>query len=225
MVFTKNYYHILGLDRDDENVLNQDALRKAYKAALLSAHPDKAASQAPSTDAYTIDDVKEALAVLADERRRREYDGWLATRGRTGGTENGALSEAFVLGLEVLDLSDFEASMPFVRMESRMGSPEVPDFEDLRLMEPGGFSEAGVHVDGNDGGDGESVQGDTNGREGEEGPGGIEWTRGCRCGAEKGFRIQERELEDAEARGETEVLVGCEGCSLWVRVGFDVEEG
>ena len=50
-------------------------------------------------------------------------------------------------------------------------------------------------------------------------------SRACRCGADKGFMILEEELEDAEGRGEKEVLVGCEGCSLWVRVGFDVEEG
>jgi diphthamide biosynthesis protein 4 len=74
-----------------------------------------------------------------------------------------------------------------------------------------------------------STSGST-GREGEvevegDGDGQMEWTRSCRCGAEKGFRILEEELEDAEKRGEKEVLVGCEGCSLWVRVGFEVEEG
>ncbi|KAF2033768.1 hypothetical protein EK21DRAFT_16390, partial [Setomelanomma holmii] len=56
----------------------------------------------------------------------------------------------------------------------------------------------------------------------EEVEGQMEWTRSCRCGAEKGFKILEEELEDAEKRGEKEVLVGCEGCSLWVRVGFEV---
>jgi diphthamide biosynthesis protein 4 len=52
----------------------------------------------------------------------------------------------------------------------------------------------------------------------------MEWTRACRCGMEKGYTILEEELEDAEQRGEGEVLVGCEGCSLWVRVGFGVED-
>lgn len=48
------------------------------------------------------------------------------------------------------------------------------------------------------------------------------WSRPCRCGESSGFRVTERELEDAVLRGEGEVLVGCVGCSLWVRVGFGV---
>jgi diphthamide biosynthesis protein 4 len=46
------------------------------------------------------------------------------------------------------------------------------------------------------------------------------WYRSCRCGNERGYLISERDLErEAEHR---EVAVGCGGCSLWVRVGFQV---
>ena len=58
----------------------------------------------------------------------------------------------------------------------------------------------------------------------EEGEG--KWYRGCRCGEERGFVVTEGELEDAEGKGEREVVVGCAGCSLVLRVGFGVvEEG
>jgi diphthamide biosynthesis protein 4 len=51
-----------------------------------------------------------------------------------------------------------------------------------------------------------------------------EWYRVCRCGEERGFVVTEAELEEEMARGGREVVVGCRGCSLWVRVGFGVVE-
>lgn len=152
-------------------------MRRAYRNALLAAHPDKKAAGARGV--HSVDDVKEAYGVLDDAGRRAEYDNWVlrnphvlaAGVGEEGESKGGgfSLSQDFVLGLEALDLSDFK--------------------------------------------EGEG--------EGEE----VQWTRGCRCGDQEGFRIVEEDLEDAEGRGEKEVLVGCGGCSLWVRVGFEVEEG
>ncbi|KAJ4984460.1 CSL zinc finger [Stagonosporopsis vannaccii] len=183
MAYTKNYYHILGLDTPNPGSSSPRPkgadLRRAYRNALLAAHPDKKGAGAATTNgSYSVDDVKEAYTVLDDTRARTDYDNWVlrnphiisASTG-TGVDKNGAhtLSQDFILGLELLDLSDFDEQ------------------------------------------DGEAVEG--------------EWTRACRCGDEKGFRILEDDLEDAESRGEKEVLVGCGGCSLWVRVGFDVEEG
>jgi len=48
------------------------------------------------------------------------------------------------------------------------------------------------------------------------------WYRGCRCGDERGFEVREQDLEDAAEMGE--VSVGCNGCSLWMRVLFGVVE-
>jgi diphthamide biosynthesis protein 4 len=48
------------------------------------------------------------------------------------------------------------------------------------------------------------------------------WWRGCRCGQERGYEVREGDLE--AAIGEGEVLVGCKGCSLWLRVLFGVAE-
>lgn len=48
------------------------------------------------------------------------------------------------------------------------------------------------------------------------------WYRSCRCGDEKGFIVTEDELEAEAQHGE--ILVGCRGCSLWIKVLFAVEE-
>lgn len=48
------------------------------------------------------------------------------------------------------------------------------------------------------------------------------WYYGCRCGNERGFMITERELEEDAETGE--VVTGCRGCSLWLRVTFAVAE-
>jgi diphthamide biosynthesis protein 4 len=49
------------------------------------------------------------------------------------------------------------------------------------------------------------------------------WSRGCRCGEEKGYIVSESELEKNVEDGE--LIVGCKGCSLWLRVLFGIEEG
>jgi diphthamide biosynthesis protein 4 len=48
------------------------------------------------------------------------------------------------------------------------------------------------------------------------------WTRGCRCGDDHGFVVMEAELELNAEDGE--LIIGCRGCSLWLRVLFGVEE-
>ncbi|EYE92254.1 uncharacterized protein EURHEDRAFT_380343 [Aspergillus ruber CBS 135680] len=47
------------------------------------------------------------------------------------------------------------------------------------------------------------------------------WYRGCRCGDERGFMITEGDLEREIEGGE--VVVGCRGCSLYMKVLFAVE--
>lgn len=60
---------------------------------------------------------------------------------------------------------------------------------------------------------------DGDGTEEEEGY----WYRSCRCGDEKGFFVTEGDLEREVEAGE--ILVGCKGCSLWLRVLFAVVDG
>jgi len=46
------------------------------------------------------------------------------------------------------------------------------------------------------------------------------FSKSCRCGEEEGYVVLESQLEEAAEHGE--VVVGCIGCSLWVRVLFGV---
>ncbi|KAF2222122.1 CSL zinc finger-domain-containing protein [Elsinoe ampelina] len=45
------------------------------------------------------------------------------------------------------------------------------------------------------------------------------WFRGCRCGDDRGFIVSEDDLEAATGG---ELVVGCKGCSLWLKVLFSV---
>lgn len=46
------------------------------------------------------------------------------------------------------------------------------------------------------------------------------WYRSCRCGNERGYLFGEEDLMDVEDEGE--LMVGCQDCSLWLRVHFAV---
>lgn len=48
------------------------------------------------------------------------------------------------------------------------------------------------------------------------------WYRACRCGQERGYVVDEGQLEGGAELGE--VIVGCGGCSLWLKVLFGVVE-
>ena len=48
------------------------------------------------------------------------------------------------------------------------------------------------------------------------------WYRGCRCGDDKGFMVTEEDLEREAEHGE--IVVGCRGCSLWMKILFAVED-
>jgi diphthamide biosynthesis protein 4 len=44
------------------------------------------------------------------------------------------------------------------------------------------------------------------------------WSKNCRCGNQKGFLVVEKDLEENAEYGE--LITGCVGCSLWLRVTF-----
>lgn len=48
------------------------------------------------------------------------------------------------------------------------------------------------------------------------------WYRSCRCGKERAYTITEEELEMNAEEGE--IVTGCQGCSLWLRVTFAVAD-
>lgn len=49
------------------------------------------------------------------------------------------------------------------------------------------------------------------------------WYRACRCGNDRGYLITEAELEREVEHGE--IVIGCSGCSLWMKVVFQKADG
>jgi len=69
----KDYYKILNVEKDAD----EHRIKKAYKKAALTWHPDKHASgddEAKETANKMFRDIGEAYAVLSDPRKRDRYD-------------------------------------------------------------------------------------------------------------------------------------------------------
>lgn len=161
-----NYYQLLGL-RQEEHAYSAEQIKKAYRKALLSHHPDKTSnagvklSSSTTGVTITVDQIALAYKTLSEPSLRAEYDRWLASN-QPGDGSNAKDSRIHHTGLETVDLDDLAV-------------------DDKKQA----------------------------------------WTRSCRCGV-GGYVVTEEQLEkNIEDR---ELIVGCEGCSLWLRVLFSVEE-
>lgn len=66
-VVPRDYYDVLGVDRD----ASQEEIKKAYRKLAMEHHPDR--SDDPDAE-ETFKEISEAYAVLSDEDKRRAYD-------------------------------------------------------------------------------------------------------------------------------------------------------
>jgi molecular chaperone DnaJ len=91
----KDYYNVLGVDKK----ANGEDIKKAFRKLAQKYHPDKGG------DESKFKEITEAYSVLADEKRRREYD----TYGQSfpGGAESRAREQGFPNGF---DFSNFDFS-------------------------------------------------------------------------------------------------------------------
>lgn len=64
----KDYYEVLGLDRD----CTAEEIKKAYRKLAMQYHPDVNNGNAESAEKFK--EISEAYAVLSNEEKRREYD-------------------------------------------------------------------------------------------------------------------------------------------------------
>ncbi|KAL2013385.1 hypothetical protein VTN00DRAFT_910 [Thermoascus crustaceus] len=173
--------------------LSKQQIKVAYHKALLRHHPDKAGAFAAKSPTTTT--TKPTTSSSRDDTRSYTVD---------------EITAAYKT------LSD-----PYLRAEYDRS---------LRLQRlRGGVGGVGDRDGGNNGGDvfhtGLEIVDleDLNNEdgEGEEAAGGAFWYRGCRCGDGRGFLVTERDLEREAERGE--IVIGCRGCSLWMKVLFAVE--
>ncbi len=68
MAVKRDYYEILGLDRDATN----DEIKKTYRRLALKYHPDKNQGDGESEEKFK--EINEAYSVLCDEEKRAAYD-------------------------------------------------------------------------------------------------------------------------------------------------------
>ena len=65
---SKDYYKILGIDRNAD----KSAIKKAYRKLAVKYHPDKNPGNKEAEEKFK--EVSEAYEVLSDEEKRRQYD-------------------------------------------------------------------------------------------------------------------------------------------------------
>jgi len=101
------YYEILGLSLSiiDQQDNPSQFIKRAYRRALLSHHPDKKPASKPTTNTstFTIDQISTAYAVLSNPSSRTSYDKLLLTATTTA---NNPAASQFQTGIETIDLDD-----------------------------------------------------------------------------------------------------------------------
>ena len=64
----KNYYEILGVDRN----ASQDEIKSAYRKLALKYHPDRNQGSAEATERFK--EINDANDTLSDPEKRKKYD-------------------------------------------------------------------------------------------------------------------------------------------------------
>lgn len=166
---TLTYYDILALPNPTPTMdpTTTDAVKSAYRRALLQHHPDKTrTTDVTRTTRPSIDQITLAYKTLASSAKRLAYNRSLVL--------NGPVQQRF--------MSDAGSQ------DQQCEGFEKVDLDDMHMDEMAGF-----------------------------------YFLGCRCGRARGFVVTENELEKHATQGA--VNVGCEGCSLWIKVEFGVVDG
>ena len=78
---SKDYYKILGVEKTAQT----DEIKKAFRKLAHKYHPDK-----KTGDEAKFKEVNEAYQVLADEKKRQQYDQYGSSFDQQGGFGGGA---------------------------------------------------------------------------------------------------------------------------------------
>lgn len=194
-----DYYQILNLPfTSNPNDLSKQQMKLAYHKALLKNHPDKARAITPN--------ISDEPALYKGHGQDYNYDS--ATRPGKGSSKP---QPQQMYTIDEITTAYKTLSTPHLRAEYdrtlRLDRAQYASRE-----KTGGVFHTGLEVV-----DLEDLTSD------ESGPESVVWFRGCRCGDERGFLVTEQELEREVEAGE--IVVGCRGCSLWLKVLFAVEDG
>lgn len=196
---THDHYETLSLPFSGTTTsLSKQQLKIAYHKALLKHHPDKASSVAKDTN----------LPQPAPQSQHHPDTNNRSTSGASAHTRAhpytiDQITTAYKTLSDPQLRAEYDRELRLDRAKAAQREKtgtvfhtglEVVDLEDLGCDEGGGG-----------GGEDQAV-----------------WYRGCRCGDEKGFLVTEDELEREAEHGE--IVIGCRGCSLWMKVLFAVDE-
>ncbi|KAK6071215.1 DnaJ domain-containing protein [Seiridium cupressi] len=192
-------------------------VKQAYRRALLKHHPDKnqqaKAQNAPSDPSasqkdgkkkdeqhFTVDQITEAFTVLSDTRQRREYVRSLQTQSHTSGTFSSSSSSNQKNGNVN---ANGNASQNY-NYHKTFNFKSTPQQQQAQPQSSGGV---------------ETVDLDDLAWDGRK----QVYHQTCgRCGTERGYCFRELDLDEVGEDGE--LMVQCNGCSLWLRVLFDEAE-
>ncbi|KAI9036999.1 DnaJ-domain-containing protein [Aspergillus affinis] len=198
---THDHYEILSLPFSTSTTttttsLSKQQLKTAYHKALLKHHPDKASSVTKDTDLQTQSQ---------SQSYSQPKTNLLTSLATPTVPESAYTIDQITLAYRTL--SDPQLRAEYDR-ELRLDREKA-----ARREKTGTVFHTGLEVV-----DLEDLACD----EGDDETGQATWYRGCRCGDEKGFLVTEDELEREVEHGE--IVVGCRGCSLWMKVLFAVNE-
>ncbi|KAI6368637.1 hypothetical protein MCOR25_004593 [Pyricularia grisea] len=188
------HYEVLGISRDilDEakDTQRQQIIKRAYHRALLRHHPDKAAAAAAAS--ATATPSKPTARGAAPTGQAASTRGTIFTIDQIS-TASAVLSDR-------ARRKEYDAALSLSRTAGG-----ADRHGDATGRQPSDF-QTGI----------ETVDLDDLDADEERGL----WSRGCRCGNERGFELSEDDLEAVADEGE--LIVGCQDCSLWLKVHFSV---
>jgi molecular chaperone DnaJ len=128
----RDYYEILGVDRNADG----EAIKKAYRKLALQYHPDRNSGSAEAEEQFK--ELTEAYEVLRDPDKRAAYDryGHAGVKGAAGGGAYGGFSFADALEIFMRDFGGFAGVEDLFGGRGRRSGHTVRKGPDSRVTLP-----------------------------------------------------------------------------------------
>lgn len=205
-----DYYHLLNIPEEKRHNNNNNSgigqpatlippheLRQAYKRALLHHHPDKQKKKKPQESTSSPTTYPPAAAATIDEITE-------AYRVLGNASERAKYDVELRKWKTMNNHLHQHHHQADVIITTRHTGMEIVDLEELD------FEGGGLENEENENASATATA-----------TGNI-WKRACRCGSIPAFVVTEAELEKSADEGE--LVTGCKGCSLWLKVMFTVDD-
>lgn len=202
-----DYYHLLNIPEEKRHNNNNNSgigqpatiippheLRQAYKRALLHHHPDKQKKKKPQESTSSPTTYPAAAAATIDE---------ITEAYRVLGNSSERAKYDVELRKWKMMNNQHHHHEADVIITTRHTGMEIVDLEELDFEGGGLENEKSASA---------TATATATGI----------WKRACRCGSIPAFVVTEAELEKFADEGE--LVTGCKGCSLWLKVMFTVDD-